>query len=633
MVGGRVAAMVGHSSDPSALGLLGSRGPCFAKCRARQLPLLIGFVRAHLDHRTDKCGRNTCRDSIAEDAPACSPGEQGAVATILEGEMKSSPFCRGLAMLLCVQPIFWMSNVALAQTLQLPGGFAVPPAAGAPTPPAPVAPTDPEVMRVERGIITQSTPGTPPIDEPIDPDKYVCGPGDVLELNFWGIQNFKLRVTIDVEGRAFVPKIGYFSLQGRTLAEARRMMRESVARFFPQLSFDVTLVEPRTFLVQVVNDVVRPASYTARAIDRVATLIARAGGFGPGASKRRVEIRRRSGSVIQADLLLYTLTGDVKNNPYLLDGDVVRVQFEELAASIGGAVNRPGRYELIGTRDLAELMDLAGGLAPTATRRLPMRVVRRTPDDRQDQKLFDFTSDGRLPSLVLQHGDAVMIPSIEELQQSVTMIGAVAGATWTAKTSPTATSTGGAAAAGERSTAPEEASATRRLAFVQGDTVRTLLERVGGLGPLADLTGSYILRNGKPLPVDLYALIMLRDLKADRPVELGDTIVVPFKRRNILVEGAVFAPGSYPYNPAYGVEQYLSLAGGRSRNAQSLSNVKVISPTGETRVCSKDLKVEPGSSIVVPERNFSRSEIVQIILGAAGVIMSGVAVGLAATKR
>ncbi len=36
------------------------------------------------------------------------------------------------------------------------------------------------------------------------------------------------------------------------------MLRDSVARFFPKLGFGVTLVEPRTFLVQVVDDVVQP---------------------------------------------------------------------------------------------------------------------------------------------------------------------------------------------------------------------------------------------------------------------------------------------------------------------------------------------------------------------------------------
>jgi len=543
--------------------------------------------------------------------------------------MKSTPFRRGLAILLCVQPFLWMSNVAYAQSLQAQGAFgAGAGAGGGATTPGPIAPSDTEVMRGERGLLSVGAPAAPVIDETVDPDKYVCGPGDVLELNFWGVQNFKLRGSIDVEGRAFVARVGYFRLQGKTLTEARRIMRDSVARFYPRLSFDVTLAEPRTFLVQVVDDAARPGSFPARAIDRVAAVIARAGGFGPNASKRRVEIRRRDGRVLTADLLLYTLTGDLKFNPYLLDGDVVRVPFEELAASIGGAVNRPGRYELVKTRDLAELMDLAGGLAPGATQLLPVTVVRRGPNDREDLKTFEFGAGGKFPELALQKEDAVRIPAAGELQQSVVVIGAIAGAVVEA-----AVARGpDIGAAATRTTAPEEASATRRLPFVKGDTVRTLLERVGGVGPLADLTGSYILRNGQSIAVDLYALVMLRDFKADRAIELGDTLVVPFKRRNVLVEGAVFAPGSYPYNPTFGVEQYLSLAGGRGRNAQSLDSVKLVMPNGEMKEYRPDLKIDPGSSLVVPERNFSRTELVQILLGAAGIILSGVAVVIAARK-
>src|SRR5262249_55498479 len=28
-----------------------------------------------------------------------------------------------------------------------------------------------------------------PLEQPLDPDKYICGRGDVFELNFWGRQN------------------------------------------------------------------------------------------------------------------------------------------------------------------------------------------------------------------------------------------------------------------------------------------------------------------------------------------------------------------------------------------------------------------------------------------------------------
>src|SRR5262245_38678143 len=51
-----------------------------------------------------------------------------------------------------------------------------------------------------------SPPAPIPLEEPLDPDQYICGRGDTFELNFWGQQNFKLRVTVDLEGRTFVSK-------------------------------------------------------------------------------------------------------------------------------------------------------------------------------------------------------------------------------------------------------------------------------------------------------------------------------------------------------------------------------------------------------------------------------------------
>jgi protein involved in polysaccharide export with SLBB domain len=320
-------------------------------------------------------------------------------------------------------------------------------------------------------------------------------------------------------------------------------------------------------------------------------------------------VRRKGGAVLPVDLERFHLDGDVKFNPFLLDGDVVHVPFEELTVNVNGAVNRPGRYELTGSRDLAELVSLAGGLSPSATRLMPVTMVRRSPSDSQDLQLLPFVGDGLLPVLALRQDDAIRFPSFEELQRSVMVIGAVAGVT-----------------------ATDEGTATKRLPFVDGDSVRTLLERVGGVGPLADLGGSYLLRGGKSVPLDLYALVMLKDLKADRPVELGDTLVVPFKRRNIAVQGAVFTPGLYPFNPTFGVEQYLALAGGRNRYALEMDEVRLVTSNGETRMFRKGLQVDPGSALVVPERNFTRAELVGISLSVGSILIAVATLFITAKK-
>ncbi len=354
----------------------------------------------------------------------------------------------------------------------------------------------------------------------------------------------------------------------------------------------------------------------------MATLITRAGGFGPNASRRRIEVKRRDGTVLQADLLLYAITGDVKYNPYVLDGDAIRVPFQSLVATIGGAVNRPGRYELVGTLRPRRAGRAGGRPHPRCDHRASgAGGAPRAGREAGARSPSTSGPEAELPAVPMVREDSVWIPAFLELQQSVTITGALAGVAATAGTAGTTTAlaVGGAGANAATNANTEDGGATRRLPFAQGDTVRSLLERVGGVGPLADLKGSYILRHNQAVPVDLYALVMLRDLSADKAVELGDTIVVPFKRPNVLIEGAVFKPGPYPYNPNYSVEQYLALAGGPNRFAQSTDNVYLVTPNGETKEFAPDLKVEPGASLVVPERNFSRSEVVAIILAGAGL--------------
>jgi protein involved in polysaccharide export with SLBB domain len=532
--------------------------------------------------------------------------------------MSHSPLRRTVALVLLCSPIWWTSDVALAQAvLQRPGGdssaaAAPPPSSTTPSFPAPqLPPTEPQE---ERGL--EAPPPLVPIDAPLDPSEYVCGPGDLLELSFWGLQNRRVRVPVDLEGRAFVPRIGFVVVAGKTLAETRALLSDAVARNYPRLSFDVALAAPRTFVVQVAAGVASPGPYRARATDRLSTVLALAGGTVPTASRRRIEIRRRDGTVKVADLVRYALDGDVANNPRLLDGDVVRVPFEEIAATIEGGVNRPGRYELVAAKDLAELVDIAGGLSSGATRQDAITLVRRTPEDRRVAEKVSFGADGSLPAVELRHDDVVRVPDLSDVQRFVRVRGAITGA---APPPPTGT-------------VPDDPAASPRLPFVAGETVRGLLRRAGGPGPLADLESSYLLRGTQIVPVDLQAIVMRNDLATDVPVELGDTLVVPFKRSSVLVKGAVFTPGPYPYDPGRGIEHYIALAGGPTRLAASLSKVRLIRPDGTSQAFDKDVVVPAGSSVVVTERSFTPPEVVQIVISAASVLVSGVAVLLAARR-
>jgi hypothetical protein len=59
----------------------------------------------------------------------------------------------------------------------------------------------------------------------------------------------------------------------------------------------------------------------------------------------------------------------------------------------------------------------------------------------------------------------------------------------------------------------------------------------------------------------------------------------------------------------------------------------VITPTGHESSNDLKLKIQPGDTIVVPERTFSRAEIVQLIMGGAALVLSGVAIVVTTVKR
>ncbi len=483
-------------------------------------------------------------------------------------------------------------------------------------------------MAVPAGSATQSEQDpskalaamdTLPLEEPIDPERYICGPGDVFQLNFWGRQNLSVRFVIDPTGRAFVPKVGYASMAGQSLKDASEALRKAVARFYPKLNFDFSLVKPRTFLVHVVGSVKKPGIYSAHATDRLTKVLTEAGGRnvpdgkGNGSgSLRKIEISRRGGEKLRADLLLYDLQGDTKNNPYLNDGDVIVVPYEGFVATIDGAVQRPGRYELVETKDIAELVKAAGGLRSTATRQLPIEVSRRIPgSDQLSQLRFSLLPTGEPPHIALASDDRVHIPSAEELQRSVMLVGAIAGASQA-----------------------DEATGIKRMPFVQGDTVRTLVERAGGVGVGADYKGSYIVRvrgtEKSIIPLDLEALLIYRDLKADRQVEIGDVVNVPYQRHAIMVEGAVLRPGVYQFNPRLGVQDYIAIAGGPSKMAQDTDSYRLVSPKGKAAPIDEKTSVQPGDTLVVPERHFSRAEITQIIIASVTLAVLATSVGIAA---
>ena len=208
--------------------------------------------------------------------------------------------------------------------------------------------------------------GAIPIDFPASPD-YVVGPGDGLTIDLWGGVSQRLVRTVDHEGRIALPEIGPMLVNGQTLGDVQQSVQRLLRTQFRDVSADVSLSRLRTVRVYVVGDVNHPGPYDVSSLSTPLNALFAAGGPTSGGSMRIVK-HYRGNTLVQDvdlyDLLLRGLRTDIKR---LEPGDTLLVPPVGGLVQMDGMVRRPAIYELHDGTSLAQAIDMAGGILPTAT--------------------------------------------------------------------------------------------------------------------------------------------------------------------------------------------------------------------------------------------------------------------------
>jgi polysaccharide export outer membrane protein len=214
-----------------------------------------------------------------------------------------------------------------------------------------------------RNIPTVST--TIPIDLPAS-SEYVLGPGDGLTISIWGGVSQRLERTVDREGRIALPDIGPVVVNGQTLAAAQQSIQQQLRTQLKNISVDISLTRLRTVRVYVVGDAEHAGAYDVSSLSTPLNALLASGGPTPEGSLRIVK-HYRGDELVQKvdlyDLLLHGVRTDIK---HLEPGDTLLVPPAGAQIRVDGMVRRPAIYELNGETTLAQALELAGGILPTA---------------------------------------------------------------------------------------------------------------------------------------------------------------------------------------------------------------------------------------------------------------------------
>jgi polysaccharide export outer membrane protein len=162
-------------------------------------------------------------------------------------------------------------------------------------------------------------------------------PGDTLSITVLQDPKLDRTVVVDPLGEIAFPLAGHIRARGLTPLALENMLKAKLRPNYKDEALDVTValanavvpeddLKPKVFIT---GEVLRPGSYVVRQPTTLMQVIALAGGLGPYAAKKRIEVRRRAPSGHEAIYMFnyraYEAGADLEGNIALKAGDVIMV--------------------------------------------------------------------------------------------------------------------------------------------------------------------------------------------------------------------------------------------------------------------------------------------------------------------
>lgn len=472
------------------------------------------------------------------------------------------------------------------------------------------------------------------------PQDYLISVGDEVLLTIWGAVEADLRLVVDRAGRINVPRVGPVMVAGQRYADLGTTIDQRVGQVFKNYKLSASLGRLRSIRVYVTGFTERPGAYTISSLSTLVNALTRAGGPTASGSYRNIELRRAGKLISTFDLYALLLKGDKTSDRTLQSEDVIHIGPVGSQVALIGSVNTPAIFELRANETVDDLLAMAGGFTAVADR---SRLTVERLDARNDARISELVLPAsgrqqprsgdllrafsavdvslpqhkqnkrvRVEGEVLRPGDFIL-PANSTLADAVKAAGGLTTGAYIFGTEFSRESVRLSqqdnydralrdleteftrATTTQRALTADEANA--QASRSQGST--KLIERLRAVRP----TGRIVLQL-RPDASSLPELV----------VEDGDKLLIPSRPTTVGVFGSVFNGGSYLYSTGGSVSDFLRLAGGPTRGADTGSifvlraNGSVVSARqrsgGWVFAGGSGLEAtpaEPGDTIFVPE--------------------------------
>ncbi len=477
-----------------------------------------------------------------------------------------------------------------------------------------------------------------PVDNSPVNSSYLLGPGDKLEINFYGSKESKVKVAVNREGKVVLPYLGPVNFLGKSYDEARTYLSKKVEAELIGTEVDLSISETRSIGVYILGEAYKPGRYVMSGLSSVSNALFVSGGVNEQGSLRNIQIKRKDKVISTYDFYDFLLRGSLETDVVLQDGDVIFIPFIENSVNIGGAFKRPHRYEILPGETIEDAIYLAGGFNSEVhgSPNLELSSINKVSAKR-DLTYLDISGD---LSKVLKNGDVINVSSISGISPRTIKVSGEVKKPGEYSIQPGDRILDILNRAGGYSNEAyfqgavflrEKVAESQKIAFERAadelentivDVVTQDTIEIGEftLLPISNLITK--LREEEPLGrmvVDLDILALQSNPVTNFIVQNGDQLYIPRRPSSVSIVGEVLNSASVGFDPELTVDGYISLAGGLKDSADE-DKIFVILPDGKSQLVKRNLfgsnkEVMPGSTVVISRdsRPFDAISLTQII--------------------
>ena len=435
----------------------------------------------------------------------------------------------------------------------------------------------------------------PVTDAPV-PSNYVIGPGDTVNILFFGKKSIDLSQQVTRDGNLEIPELGPVSVVGLTFSELKANINERIDNQMIGVKASISLGALRSIRVFVLGDVKKPGSYTVNSLATLTNAILASGGITRIGTLRDIQLKRNGKIISHFDLYDLLLRGDTSSDRRLLPGDVVFVPPIGSTVGVLGEVRRPAIYEFKEDRKILSAIIVASGGATPNAKTISVMIKSVNSIDGISATQVNLTTE-RGKAHQLKDGDMIHLVPVMEYNQDgfVTLAGEVQKpGVYIISPDETLTSV------------IQRAGGFTDRAFLQGSvftrkSLRKLEEKRKNEAlqelekeqlletqPSGVITTNYeslrlFIQKLKNIPSLGRMVVSLEGIVAGETVDVvlkhGDTLSIPTISQEVTVIGEVYYSTSHLYNIDHDIDDYISNSGGMKKGGDA-SNIYVIKANG-----------------------------------------------------